>query len=385
MRDATEQGGVFIIQFRDLNRQYHSFKNELDTAVFTCLERGDFISGAAVGELESRLAEYCGVKHCVTCANGTDALVIALRAWDIGPGDAVFVPDFTFFASAECVGIVGATPIFVDVDEESFNLSPKHLQKAIDTVRTAGKLKPRVVIPVDLFGLPANYREIEKIAQEEGLLLLEDAAQGFGGRLDGRVAGSFGQCATTSFFPAKPLGCYGDGGAIFTNDDELAGIIRSLRVHGKGDSKYDNVRIGYNSRLDTLQAEVLKVKLAHFPAELEAVNWVAEQYDSQLKGLKTPVVPQGFYSSWAQYTLRFESKVQRDGVKMALAKAGIPTNIYYEKTMGQMEAFKFTARQQAGRSVTAEKLAQTVLSLPVHPYLREEEINCVVKNVFETL
>ena len=264
------------MQFRDLKAQYTALKAEIDAAMQKVAADGNFISGAQVAELETALAEYVGVKHCVTCGNGTDALTMVLMGWNLGPGDAVFVPDFTFFASGEVVSFEGATPVFVDVDADTFNLDPAKLEEAILAVKADGKLTPKATVAVDLFCLPANYRAIKPIAEKYGLLLLEDGAQGFGGSMDGRRSCSFGDASTTSFFPAKPLGCYGDGGAIFTDDDALAGYLRSIRVHGKGSFKYDNVRIGMNSRLDTLQAAILHPKFRAFREyELEAVNRAA--------------------------------------------------------------------------------------------------------------
>ncbi|MBQ2108265.1 MAG: DegT/DnrJ/EryC1/StrS family aminotransferase, partial [Bacteroidales bacterium] len=252
------------MEFRDLKQQYRVLQPQMDKAILDAVASGAYIMGKPVKELEAQLAEYVGVKHCLSCANGTDALTLALKAWGIGPGDAVFVPDFTFFSSAEVVPLEGATPVFVDVREETFNIDAADLQIAVEQVLAEGHLRPRVVVAVDLFGLPANYSAIRKVADKYGLLILEDGAQGFGGSIDGKRACSFGDIATTSFFPAKPVGCYGDGGAVFTDNDEWAGLIESYRVHGKGTFKYDNVRIGMNSRLDTVQAAVLQVKLKAF-------------------------------------------------------------------------------------------------------------------------
>ncbi len=272
------------MEFRDLKRQYQVLKPQMDAAMLEVAENCNFISGKQVTELEQQLAEYVGVKHCVTCGNGTDALTLVMMAWDIKAGDAVFVPTFTFFASAEVVAFEGATPVFVDVDERTFNVDPVKLEEAIEQVKKEGKLNPRAVIAVDLFGQPADYTKIEEICKKHGLLLLEDGAQGFGGKIGDRTACSFGDAAATSFFPAKPLGCYGDGGAVFTNDDEMADYMRSIRVHGKSPAdKYDNLRIGLNFRLDTIQAAVLKVKLQAFKDhELESVNRAAKLYDEYL-------------------------------------------------------------------------------------------------------
>ena len=366
------------MEFRDLKRQYQVLKPQMDAAMLEVAENCNFISGKQVTELEQQLAEYVGVKHCVTCGNGTDALTLVMMAWDIKAGDAVFVPTFTFFASAEVVAFEGATPVFVDVDERTFNVDPVKLEEAIEQVKKEGKLNPRAVIAVDLFGQPADYERIETICKEHGLLLLEDGAQGFGGSIGERRACSFGDAATTSFFPAKPLGCYGDGGAVFTNDDQLDELLRSLRVHGKSPvSKYDNVRIGVNSRLDTLQAAVLGVKLDAFASyELEAVNRAAQLYSEYLgEATKTPVVPEGFGSSWAQYTILLKDEAQRQKVQHALKEQGIPTMVYYPKPMHLQGAFD-QLEQPVACPVT-ESLCQRVVSLPMHPYLSEEDIRFV--------
>ena len=371
------------MQFRDLKHQYQVLKQDIDQAVLDVMQSGAFIMGQPVKEFEAQLAEYVGVKHCLTCANGTDALTLALKAWGIGPGDAVFVPDFTFFSSAEVVSLEGATPIFVDVDEETFNISPESLDEAIRQTLADGKLSPKVIVAVDLFGLPANYPQIREIADKYDLLILEDGAQGFGGEILGRKACSFGDISTTSFFPAKPLGCYGDGGAVFTDNDDWAALIESYRVHGKGTFKYDNVRIGLNSRLDTVQAAILQVKLRAFrDYELSDVNKVAARYTELLKdnpGIKTPVIPAGFYSSWAQYTLRLESEAQRDALQASLKAQSIPSMVYYPKPMHAQTAFKHLTSDIILQ--TSTKLSQTVLSLPMHPYLTDADIQTVVDAV----
>lgn len=371
------------MEFRDLKRQYQVLKPQMDAAMLEVAENCNFISGKQVTELEQQLAEYVGVKHCVTCGNGTDALTLVMMAWDIKAGDAVFVPTFTFFASAEVVAFEGATPVFVDVDERTFNVDPVKLEEAIEQVKKEGKLNPRAVIAVDLFGQPADYTKIEEICKKHGLLLLEDGAQGFGGKIGDRTACSFGDAAATSFFPAKPLGCYGDGGAVFTNDDEMADYMRSIRVHGKSPAdKYDNLRIGLNSRLDTIQAAVLKVKLQAFKDhELESVNRAAKLYDEYLGNVvKTPVVPEGFYSSWAQYTLILDSKEQRTHLQKELKEQGIPTMVYYPKPMHLQGAFADLGYKK-GDFPVAESRCERVLSLPMHPYLNEEDIRFVANAV----
>jgi dTDP-4-amino-4,6-dideoxygalactose transaminase len=370
------------MEFRDLKLQYQKYKTEIDSAIEKVLINANFIGGSEVKELEERLASYVGVKHCITCANGTEAMTLVMMAWGIGEGDAVFIPDFTFFSTGEIVSFRGATPIFVDVDMETFNMDPVKLEKAINKVMVEGKLTPKVIIPVDIFGLPANYMEIDKIAKKFNLLVLEDAAQGFGGSINGKMACSFGDAATTSFFPAKPLGCYGDGGAIFTNDDQLAELLNSYKVHGKGVNKYDNVRIGVNSRLDTIQAAILNIKLTAFiEHELEDVNKVYLSYMDKLKGVvKTPIIPEGFISSFAQFTIKLKNKEERDALQAKLKDDGIPSMIYYIKPMHKQGAFSEFDYDEFDYAIT-NKLCETVLSLPMHPYMDEEEINLVCSRI----
>ena len=381
------------MQFRDLKKQYQVLKEDMDKAMLEAVASGAYIMGPQVKELEKQLAEYVGVKHCLTCANGTDALTLALKAWGIGPGDAVFVPDFTFFSSAEVVPLEGAEPVFVDVCEETFNLDAADLEREVKEVLADGRLRPRVVVAVDLFGLPADYKAIRAVADKYGLLILEDGAQGFGGTIDGKRACSFGDIATTSFFPAKPVGCYGDGGAVFTDNDEWAALIESYRVHGKGQFKYDNVRIDMNSRLDTVQAAVLQVKLKAFDEyELADINLAALQYTKRLKDIvATPVIPDGFLSSWAQYTIRLRDKAQRDALQAALKAEGIPSMVYYPKPMHLQTAFaslSFRAKPQAeSRNLcpVATSLCDRVLSLPMHPYLTTEQIDMVCDAIRKSL
>ena len=374
------------MQFRDLKKQYQVLKKDIDQAMVKVATDCNFISGAQVAGLEKELAEYVGAKHCVTCANGTDALSIAMMTWGIGPGDAVFVPDFTFFSSGEIVSHCGATPVFVDVDEDTYNISPESLETAVEKVLRDGKLKPRAVVAVDLFGLPAAFGQIRSAAEKYGLLILEDGAQGFGGAIDGRKACSFGDIATTSFFPAKPLGCYGDGGALFTDNDDLADIMRSIRVHGKGAMKYDNIRIGLNSRLDTIQAAVLSVKLRAFREyELNDVNRAAERYTELLSDkVKTPAIHGGYYSSWAQYTIQLPDRKTRDRIQAGMKEAGIPTMVYYPKPMHKQLAFGLEDDYGFDCSVT-ERLCDMVLSLPMHPYLTEEDIKEVADRLCHLL
>lgn len=374
------------MQFRDLKQQYQMLKKDIDTAMIEVATNCNFINGQQVKELEKELSDYVGVKHCVTCGNGTDALTMAMMAWGIGEGDAVFVPDFTFFSSGEIVSHAGATPVFVDVDMDTFNISAASLEEAVKKTLKKGKVKPKAVVAVDLFGLPADFSKIRKIADKYNLLVLEDGAQGFGGSIDGKKACSFGDISTTSFFPAKPLGCYGDGGAVFTDDDETAGLLESIRVHGKGEMKYDNVRIGLNSRLDTIQAAILSVKLRAFEQyELTDINKAADKYTEMLSGtVKTPVVPAGFYSSWAQYTIQLEDRETRDRLQASLKKEGIPSMVYYPKPMHKQEAFRGNDYDDNDFHNTM-KLCDTVLSLPMHPYLTDEDIEMVAENIKSTL
>lgn len=375
------------MQFRDLHAQYEALKPEIDAGIQAVIESTGFILGKPVAELEEQLAAYAGRKHCVGVANGTEALQLALMAHDVGPGDAVFTSDFTYFASAGCASIIGAIPVMVDIDLATFNMSPAALETQIQKVLAEGKLTPRFIIPVDLFGLPASYPEIEKIAAKYGLKILEDAAQGFGGAIRGKRACSFGDVSATSFFPAKPLGCYGDGGAIFTDDEGLDARLRSLRASGKSPTdKYDNREIGMNSRLDTLQAAILLPKLKAFrDYELEAVNLAADRYTAALRGrVVTPTVPEGFLSSWAQYTVLLDNAGQRARVQAALKEKGIPTMVYYPRGLHQQAAYRWMNLDDADYPNTLAA-TQRVLSLPMHPYLKEEEQAMIVKSLLEVL
>lgn len=376
------------MEFRDLKKQYSVLKTEIDASITEVLSSARFISGPQVKTLEKKLADYVGVKHCISCANGTDAISLALMTWGIGEGDAVFVPDFTFFSTGECPAFAGATPIYVDVEKASFNIDPNKLEQAVCKVLADGKYIPKVVIAVDLFGLPADYTHIRSICDRYNMYLLEDGAQGFGGSINGKMACSFGDISTTSFFPAKPLGCYGDGGAIFTDNDDWAALLRSLTVHGKnGNDKYDNIRIGMNSRLDTLQAAILLPKLDAFKKyEIADVHAVAEKYSFLLSNscLTLPQIPEGVTSSWAQYTVILPETVNRSVVQEKLKEVGIPTMVYYAKPMHQQGAFIGTDSSMADCPVT-EYLCSHVLSLPIHPYMEETDIQLVCKHLLENI
>jgi dTDP-4-amino-4,6-dideoxygalactose transaminase len=368
------------ISFIDLQAQRRRLGKPLNRAILAAVESGQWVMGPQVGELEKRLADFAGVKHCIACANGTDALMIVLRAWNVGPGDAVFVPAFTFAASAEVVALVGASPVFVDVLEDTFNMDPASLEAAVAMIRREANLRPRVVMPVDLFGQPANYPAIEAIVAREGLKMLCDTAQGFGGTLDGRRTGGIGDAASTSFFPAKPLGCYGDGGASFTNDDELDELLRSIRIHGQGADKYENIRIGVNSRLDTIQAAVLIEKLKIFPDEIEKREAIARRY-SQAFGksnkIRVPRVIAGAQSTWAQYTIQVPN---RDKVQEALKAMGVPTAVYYTIPLSHQKGYKSFP---AAPTPVSEALGKTVISLPMHPYIDDQTLETIISAVVE--
>ena len=370
------------MQFRDLKTQYTVLKDEMDKAILDVVASGAFVMGPKIKEMETAFAEYVGAKHCVACNSGTDALLLALKAWDVKEGDAVFVPSFTFFASAEVIAMQGAIPVFVDVDRDTFNICVADLERKIEQTLKAGKLKPRVIIAVDLFGLPADFKAIRKIAEKYNLYVLEDGAQGFGGRIGEQKACTFGDISTTSFFPAKPVGCYGDGGAVFTDNDEWAALIESYHIHGKGSDRYDNVRIGMNSRMDSIQAAVLLVKLKAFADhELVDINKVSARYTEKLKDIvKTPIVPEGFYSSWAQYTLQVENKEVRNGLQAALKALDIPTAIYYPIPMHRQTAFNYLNIND-NLCPISDQLADTVISLPIHPYLTEKDQDMICEAV----
>lgn len=369
------------INFIDLERQQYRIKKEIDDAISRVLKSGQYIMGQECLDLEKQLADYTGRKYCISCANGTDAIRIALVALGIEKGDFVLTTDFTFFATSEVIAELGAIPVFVDVDE-TYNICPLDLEKKI--LELKGNNKKLVgILSVDLFGLPANHTEIDRLAVTHGLWHIEDAAQGFGGRLNNSRACSFGDISTTSFFPAKPLGCYGDGGAIFTDSLEIADYIKSLRVHGKGTHKYENINIGYNSRLDTIQASILLEKLKIFDSEVLRKNEVAAMYTFALREISeisVPVIPEGYGSSWAQYTLRVE---KREELISYLKDKGIPTTVYYPKTMSQTKALNLFSEYQIGEIKNSVNFAKSVLSLPMHAYLTNNEVNYICEKILK--
>ncbi len=373
------------LALNDLQAQRQCLGDRIERRIARVLEHGQYIMGPEVAELEESLAARTGAAHVVTCSSGTEALLLALLAWEVGPGDAVFVPTFTFTATAEVVALLGATPVFCDVAPDTFNLDPMSLSAGIRAVQSAGRLRPRVVMPVDLFGQPAEYPTLQRIASEHGLQVLSDAAQSFGATLSTTAVGRFGDATATSFFPAKPLGCYGDGGAVFTDDAELASVMRSLRLHGGGSDKYDTVRIGLNARLDTIQAAVLLAKLEVFDKELHDRAEIADRYTAALgERLSTPQLAPGRRSAWAQYTVRTPN---RDAVRSSLRETGVPTAIYYPRPLHAQPAFRHLAVVPNDCRVSQE-LSASVLSLPMHPYLKpsdqdyiiEELLRCVTRS-----
>lgn len=366
------------VPFIDLKAQYKSLKTDIDQRIQAVLDHGQYIMGPEVAELEKQLAQFCGAKHAITVANGTDALQIALMAFGVGPGDAVFVPTFTFTATAEAVLILGAEPVFVDVCADTFNIDAGDLERKISEIQSEGRLVPKGVIAVDLFGQPADYDALGVIAEREDLFVLGDGAQSFGATLNGKKVGCLADVSTTSFFPAKPLGCYGDGGALFTDDDDIAVIARSIRQHGKGQQKYEIDRVGLNSRLDTLQAAVLLAKLTVFEDEIKNRRRVASAYDQALNDdVITPTVLPGAKSVWAQYTVRTKC---RDQLAAHLKMVGIPTAVYYPRPMHLQGAYLAFGAGEGSLQVS-ERLSQEVLSLPMHPYLPSEEVERIGKTV----
>lgn len=369
------------MQFIDLKTQQIQIRDNIKARIDKVLSHGKFIMGPEVLELESVLAKYVGVKYCISCSSGTDALLIPLMAKNIGPGDAVLTTPFTYIATGEVISLLGATPIFCDICPKTFNIDPNKLESTIDGAKS-NNLKPRAIIPVDLFGLPANYDKIEKFAKKHKLFVLEDAAQGFGGKFMGNNAGSFGQIASTSFFPAKPLGCYGDGGAIFTDDDKLAEIIKSIRIHGMGADKYDNVRIGLNGRLDTIQAAILLEKIKIFNTELKNRNKIAKYFINKMpKKFSTQFVPKNFSSSWAQFSILAETNSHRDEIIKSFKKNGIPIMIYYAVPLHRQKVFS-SLNYKKGSFPISEDIASRIFSVPMHPYLSKESQDLIL-NILE--
>ncbi|MGS1016288.1 DegT/DnrJ/EryC1/StrS family aminotransferase [Allosphingosinicella humi] len=389
-----------MIQFVDLKTQYNRYQAEMEEAVLSVLRSGQYILGPIVEQLEAALATFAGTAYAVSCASGTDALVMALMAKGVGRGDIVFTTPFTFMASAEAIALVGATPAFVDVDPVTYNLDPNALRRAIRAVKSGNvndhvlpfldegrAYTARGIIAVDLFGLPADYDAINAIAVDEGLFVIQDAAQSFGAELHGRRTGSHAEIGCTSFFPAKPLGCYGDGGALFTDDGELDTLFRSIRVHGQGSDRYENVRLGITGRLDAIQAAVLLVKLRAFPDELIARQRIANAYSSRIAEaglpLVTPRIPAGSASAWAQYSVLAEDDAARAAMRARLDAVGIPTAIYYPKPLHLQGAFA-DLRYETGDFPVAENLAGRIFSLPMHPYLNDDQIAAVVGKLCES-
>ncbi len=366
------------MNFIDLKKQQINIRDKVEERIKAVLDHGKYIMGPEIYELEQKLAEYVGAKHCISVSSGTDALLIPLMAKNIGVGDAIITTPFTYIATAEVIALTGAEPIFVDVYPATYNINAEKVINSLNYAKRKG-LKPRAIIAVDLFGLPARFRILEKIAKENGLFLLEDAAQGFGGKIRDREAGSFGDVASTSFFPAKPLGCYGDGGAIFTDDEKLAERMQSIRVHGSGSDKYENVRLGINGRLDTIQAAILLEKLNIFDEELILRNKIAKYYNDNISSsFKKPHVPEGYASSWAQYSLVTKSSVEKEKVIMDLSKSKIPSMIYYRIPLHLQRVFK-NLGYKPGDFPEAENLSKTIFSLPMHPYLTVQQQDKIVQ------
>tara|TARA_B100001287_G_C22678248_1_gene528886 strand:+ start:78 stop:1178 length:1101 start_codon:yes stop_codon:yes gene_type:complete len=366
------------MKFLDLEKQQKRIKNKIQYRINEILNHGSYIMGPEVYELEEQLSYYCGVKHSISCSSGTDALLIPLMAWGIGPGDAVFTTPFTYVATAEVISMVGATPIFVDVYEKTYNIDCEKLEDAIKNVLKEGILNPKAIIPVDLFGLPARYRLIDKIAKKYHLKVIEDAAQSFGGSIGENKVGSFGDVAATSFYPAKPLGCYGDGGAIFTNDDELAQKCRAIRIHGTNEDKYHSDMIGLNGRLDSIQAAILLEKLKIFNDELEKRNEISQLYRSELSSAQH--IPKNYNSSHALFSITFNSEEEKNDSLQNLQNNKIPYVIYYKYPIHLMGAFK-NLNYTSGSLPVSEKLSQTIVSLPMHPYLSLNEVKKVINSL----
>jgi UDP-2-acetamido-2-deoxy-ribo-hexuluronate aminotransferase len=372
-----------MIPFIDLKAQQDRIRPQIEAAIRRVLDHGEYIMGAEILELEEKLATFVGSKHCLTCSSGTDALLMGLMAYDVKPGDAIFTTPFTFTATAEVISLLGATPVFVDIERDTYNVDPARIEATINRIISEGKLNPRGIIPVDLFGLPADYDAIMPIAEKYGLFVLQDAAQSFGAQYRGKKCPSLGHIGVTSFFPAKPLGCYGDGGAVFTDDAELAEIMQSIRVHGKGEDKYNNIRVGLNARMDTLQAAILLEKFKIFPEEIELRQEVARKYRDHVAtivpSLKFQRIPQDLISVYAQFCVE---SVYRNDIQAALKQAGIPTAIYYPKPLHLLTAFSYLGYDEGDMLVT-EEVAKNIFALPMHPYLTEQDIVKIIKTISE--
>ena len=374
------------MQFIDLSAQQARIKDRIDSRIEAVLAHGKYIMGPEITELEEKLADFAGSRQAVSCSSGTDALLMALMALGVGPNDAVLTVPFTFIATAEVISLLGATPVFVDIDPQTFNIDPEKLEKTVQSLKQSN-LNPKVVIAVDMFGLPADYEPIQKIADANGMNLIEDAAQSFGAEYKGQKTCSFGDIACTSFFPAKPLGCYGDGGMCFTNDEHLAEIMRSLRIHGKGTDKYDNIRIGLNGRLDTLQAAILLAKMEIFPEEIKFRQAVVQRYESLFKrfdisGIAPPFIPDDYMSAWAQYSILAKDETRRSQLQEKLKEKGIPTAIYYPKPLHLQTAFSFLGYQE-GEFPESEQISKRIFSIPMHPYLKAEDQETIVTSLKE--
>ena len=368
------------MKFIDLEEQQKILKKDLDKNIQTVLDHGQYIMGPEVFELEKKLGQYVGVKNCISCASGTDALLMVLMSLGIGKGDAVLTSPFTYIATAEVIQLLNATPVFIDINETTYNLEPEGIEDAFKYAIQLG-LKPKAIIPVDLFGLPARYRIIKKLAAHFKLLVIEDGAQSFGSEIKGKKSCSFGDISTTSFFPAKPLGCYGDGGAIFTNDDALAAILRSIRNHGSGLDKYDNVRVGINGRLDTIQASILLSKLSIFDDELRKRNIIASKYKNQLKSaIITPYIPKNYTSSWAQYSILLPDTINRDELIISLKKENIPSAVYYRTPLHLQKVFNNLGLKRGSFPIT-EKISDKILSIPMSPYLTDNDQDKVLTTI----
>ena len=366
------------MDFIDLKTQQSRIREKIDKRIKSVLDHGKYIMGPEVFELEEKLANYVGVKYCISCSSGTDALLIPLMANGIGPGDAVLTTPFTYIATAEVISLLGAEPVFLDIYEDTYNMNPDCIEDAIKDSERKG-LNAKAIIPVDLFGLPARYRLITELANKHDLMIIEDAAQGFGGSIGGEKAGSFGHVASTSFFPAKPLGCYGDGGAIFTDDEELTEIMKSVRIHGSGTDKYENARIGINGRLDTFQAAVLLEKLSIFDDELRLRNEVADYYSSNINNnLVKPFIPKNYTSSWAQYSILASTESERMGIMSALNQLNIPSMIYYKTPLHLQRVFEGLGYEK-GDFPISERVSRQIFSIPMHPYLNREEQNMIIE------